>query len=204
MNIIHPSAIIHAEAKIGDGNRIGPFVVIGPNVSIGSNNVITSHASIGLPGEHKDFFNYDGEVIIGDNNTIREFVTINAGTTNSTIIGDHCIMLRGSHAGHDVILENMVTVSCGVLIGGHTRIMRGANLGLGTIIHQNQVIGSFAMTGMGTIVTKKTWIYPGELHAGNPAKMLKVNSVGLRRFGLDMKALDSDRERFLLLKQSCK
>lgn len=180
-NLVHMTAWIHPDAKIGTGNKIGQYCYLGPNVTIGDNNRLEGHCSIGTPGEHKEHFNHFGEVKIGSNNIIREFTTINSGTFRATSLGDRNIMLRGSHLSHDSIVETDVTISCNVLIGGESYIMKGANLALGCILHQRQVVGSYSMIGMGGIVPKKLDIIPGNIYVGNPAKFLKKNDVGLHR-----------------------
>jgi UDP-N-acetylglucosamine acyltransferase len=105
-------------------------------------------------------------------------------------------MLRGSHLSHDSILEDDVTVSCNVLIGGETYVMKGANLALGSIIHQKQTVGSYAMLGMGAIATASMEIMPGKIYVGNPAHFLKVNSVGLERNKITSDLLAKEFERF--------
>jgi UDP-N-acetylglucosamine acyltransferase len=77
-----------------------------------------------------------------------------------------------------------MTLSCNVLIGGHSTIMKGCNLGLGSIVHQFSVIGAYSMLGMGCIVPKSKRIEPGFIYVGNPARMLKMNTIGLQRNGI--------------------
>jgi UDP-N-acetylglucosamine acyltransferase len=91
-------------------------------------------------------------------------------------------MLRGSHLGHDVMVENNVTISCNVLVGGHSIIGSGANLGLGAILHQFSKIGCYSMIGMGTIVTKKSNIQCFGTYVGNPAKYIKENDYQKLKF----------------------
>lgn len=201
MNRIHPTAIIDESAVIGDDNFIGPYTVIGPNVRIGDGNHIQGFASIGSPAEHIGYWKKEpGGTVIGNNNVIREFVTINSGTRWSTIMSDNCIMLRGSHLSHDSVLEEDVTVSCSVLIGGETRVMIGANLGLGCKIHQRQLIGSYSMIGMGSVVTKGLNVVPGNIYCGNPAKLLKQNIVGLHRMRVTTEQLNSEIKIFTELR----
>lgn len=188
--------MVDPEAKLGKNNYIGPFVYIGPDVTIGDHNHIEGHASIGTPAEHRDYFKTFGRVVIGNHNTIREFVTINGGTKSYTFMGNHCVMLRGSHLSHDSWLEDYVNVSCNVLIGGETHVMEGANLGLGCIIHQRQTIGSYAMIGMGAVIPKGTNCIPGYVYVGNPARPLKRNVVGLERNNIDELALKMERQRY--------
>lgn len=189
MTTIHPTAVVDPSAVIGPNNYIGPFCVIGPGVVVGMGNRFESHCVIGAPPEHRDHMKDYGVVEIGDNNVFRSFVTIDSGTTEATIIGDNCLFLRGSHVGHDAKIQDKANISCSVLIGGHTIVMEGANLGLGAIIHQRQVIGAYSMVGMGTIVTKKCKIKPGDIYAGNPAKYLRRNDVGLARNGIGVDQL---------------
>lgn len=182
-NYVHPTAVIDSSVRMGTGNYIGPYTVIGELVVLGNGNRIESHSSIGSPAEHKGFFSGRDSrgVNIGDNNTIREFTTINSGTTRPTIIGSSCIMLRGSHHSHDSVMEDGVTLSCNVLIGGHSHIMEGAVLGLGATIHQYQIIGAYSMLGMGAIVPKHTNILPCHKYVGNPAKSIGLNEIGMER-----------------------
>jgi UDP-N-acetylglucosamine acyltransferase len=147
-NIIHPSAIIDPKAKIGENNFIGPFCYIGPDVVIGDNNRFEGYASIGTAAEHRDFFLKDpGPVRIGNHCVIREFVTINGGTVGVTFVGNGVVMLRGSHVGHDATIRDRGNLSCNVLVGGHSIIGEGANLGLSAAVHQFRAVGAFALRG---------------------------------------------------------
>lgn len=182
-NFIHPTAIIGSDVHInGINNIIGPYCIIHSNTTIGNNNRFEAFCSIGSNAEHRDYFNNDtGKTIIGDNNIFREYVTVNAGTINDTILHNNIIMLRNSHIGHDCIIEDNVNLSCNVLIGGHSHIMQGANFGLGSICHQFSKIGAYSMIGMGCIVTKTRKVLPGYVMVGNPATFVKMNEVGLLR-----------------------
>jgi UDP-N-acetylglucosamine acyltransferase len=180
-NRIHRTAIIDPDAKIGNGNTIGPFCVIGPDVVIGNNNVFTSHVSIGAPAQHRSLSsNHNGLVKIGNGNTFREFVTVHRSSPGGfTEIADRCYFMACAHVSHDSVVEDDVTMCNNVLLGGHSRVMRGATLGLGAAIHQYQTIGSYAMIGAGTIVPKRADILPGEKYAGNPARHLGINKIGV-------------------------
>lgn len=156
-NQIHPTAIIGNNVKIGKGNKIGAYAVITGKTTIGNNNVFEPFCSIGNEPEHKDFFGKKNKgTFIGNNNVFREYVTINAGCLMPTMLGDNITMLRGSHIGHDSNIHDNCTISCNVLIGGHSLLGKGVNMGLGSICHQYSKIGSYAMIGMGAIITKKT------------------------------------------------
>jgi UDP-N-acetylglucosamine acyltransferase len=185
-NKIHPTAIIGADVKMGFGNEIGAYVVITGKVSIGNNNKFESFCVIGSEPEHKGYFGKrNSGTIIGSNNIFREYVTINAGCETPTIVSNDVIMLRGSHCGHDALIDTNCTISCNVLIGGHSYIGKEANLGLGAILHQFSKIGCFAMVGMGTIVTKKSIINPFGTYVGNPAKYIKENDYKKKTFNAD-------------------
>lgn len=190
------------EAVLGKNNYVGPFCYIGPGVTIGNNNLIQGHASIGTPAEHRDYFTESGPIRIGNHNIIREFVTINSPTTKVTQMGNQCVLLRGSHLSHDSILEDYVNLSCNVLIGGDSYVMEFANLGLGAIIHQRQVIGSYCMIGAGAIVTKGLDCLPGKVYVGNPARYLKVNSIGLQRNNVDEHVINMERRRYDSIRNS--
>lgn len=182
-NIIHPTAIIDSKAKLGINNYVGPYCIIGPNVTIGDNNRFEAYVSIGTQAEHRDYFHIEaGPVNLGSHNIIREFVTINGGTTSITKVEDNIIMLRGSHIGHDCQIGRKSTLSCNVLVGGHSIICEGANLGLSSVVHQHRVIGSYSLVGMNSSVTKN--IIPFVIAFGSPCNPQKINRVGLIRNGV--------------------
>ena len=200
-NRVHPTAILGPFVEMGDDNTIGPYCTIMNGTRIGNGNYFEAHCSVGSPAEKHGFMRTDDpvrvtqRVVIGDRNIIREFTTINAGTKGNTRMGNDCVMLRGSHLSHDSILEDKVTVSCNVLIGGESHIMQGANLGLGCILHQYSVVGSWAMVGMGAVCTKSLVIFPCETYAGNPARWLKRNRVGMDRFNVTNALRQSELDR---------
>jgi UDP-N-acetylglucosamine acyltransferase len=182
INNIHPTSIIGSDVKLGAGNYIGPYCVISGNTVIGDNNRFEAYCSIGSPAETIGYFDrYDCETIIGNNNIFREFVTINQGSTKQTIIGNKVIILRGSHVGHDSVIEDKVVIACNVILGGYSYVMEGCNLGLGTITHQFSKIGAYCMLGMGTVVTKTTNILPGGVYIGSPARRIKQNTVSITK-----------------------
>lgn len=205
-NFIHPTAIVEEGVYLGNNNYIGPFCYLKKGVFIGDNNRFEAYCSIGTEAEHKDFFNSpDPEngvftVIIGDNNVFREYVTVNRGTQQLTFIGSNVIMLRNSHVGHDSTIEDNVTLSCNVLIGGHSIIMKGANMGLGSICHQFSTIGPYSIIGMGGIVTKKSEIFPAKKYVGNPVKCIGDNTIALERNNISEKDLNNLIDEYNLLK----
>jgi UDP-N-acetylglucosamine acyltransferase len=185
-NQIHDTAIIHKDVVLGSNNTIGPFCIIYSNVKIGSDNVFLSHTTIGSPPEHKEAIksNTFFGVKIGDGNRFNEFVTVNSGAFEDTVIGNECFFLRGAHIGHDSIIGNQVTASCNSLIGGHSIVDDYANLGLGCICHQFSYIGKGSMIGMGTIIPKNKEILPFATYVGNPSKYLKRNNHLIKKHNL--------------------
>jgi len=176
-NYIHPTAVVDPSVTLGDNNHIGAFCYITGDTRIGDNNRFEAHCSVGTPPEHKHYVGKETKgVVIGSNNVFREFITINAGCTQDTIIEDNVWMLKGSHVGHDSLIESDAILSCNVLIGGYSIVGRNANMGLGSICHQFSIIGGGAMIGMGSIITKKKAILPLSVYVGNPAKFLKLNT----------------------------
>lgn len=200
-NYIHPTAIIEDGVEIGEGNYFGPFCYIKNGTQIGDNNRFEAYVSINTPAEHRDYFNGTSKfgVTIGNNNTFREHVTINGGTNQNTQIGNNNIMLRGSHLGHDLIMEDNTTLSCNATIGGHSYLMEGCTMALNSVCHQFSVIGSYSFVGMGGVVTKQSVIKPGEIHVGNPCRFLKLNKIGLERNGIDGERLLYEEERYFSL-----
>jgi UDP-N-acetylglucosamine acyltransferase len=185
-NFVHPTAIIGNDVQLGEGNYIGEYCVIKGDTTIGNNNRFEAFCSIGTEPEHKSYFGKPNKgVVIGNNNVIREYVTINAGCEIPTQLENNIIMLRGSHCGHDVIISNDCTISCNVLLGGHTFVGIGANIGLGAIVHQFSKIGSYSMIGMGAIITKKVQVQCFDMYVGNPARFIKRNKYQFDKFNLD-------------------
>src|SRR5262249_10320135 len=148
--------------ELGEDNIVGPYAVIVGPCRIGDRNWIAPHVVIGTPAEYRGGehpVGWEGELAggggqIGDGNIIRESVTINQGTHDTTAIGDDCYLLARSHVGHDCVLDNGVVLSDAVQIGGHTRIWSWVNVGMGTVIHQRMQVGPGAMIGMGSSVRR--------------------------------------------------
>ena len=190
-NYIHPTATIGQNIKLGQGNYIGPYCFITGNTTIGSNNRFEAFCSIGTPGEHRDYFhNTDGELRLGDNNVFREYSSINIGTTGVTTVGSNVTLLTGAHISHDCTVADRVTLSHHAVLGGHTRVMEGVNLGIGATCHQYSVLGAYAMVGMGGVVLKSSRIEPGNIYIGVPVQKKAQNIVGLQRAGITLERLE--------------
>lgn len=190
MDLIHPDARIHLSAEIG------PCVVIGPRVVIHEDVVISPFVSIGSQAEIRDQLrNPPGRCEIQAGTVIREHSTVNGGSDGRvTIIGRNVLLLNGTYVAHDCILEDYVTLCGHASLGGEVRVMIGANLGIGVMVHQFCTIGAYAMLGMGTIVTKKTKIEPGITYVGAPARPIGRNDKGLENVAESY--LQLQRERY--------
>lgn len=202
MNQVHPFAYVHPAAKLGTGNTIGPFCVIEADAEIGDNNVFVAHVCIGTPAQHRTA-KEQGGVKIGDSNTFHEYSQVQRSTNpeRPTIVKDDCYLMKGAHVAHDCIVESGVTMCNDVALGGHVHVMRCATLGFGVLVHQYQVIGSYSMLGAGAVVPKKIDILPGEMYAGNPAKHLGRNEIGLERNGITALVLKDEHARYNLLRR---
>ena len=104
--------------------------------------------------------------------------------------------MNSTTVDHDCKIENNVILSSNVLLGGNVYIMNGAQLGINTIVHQDQIIGSYSMIGMGSIITKKLKVIPGYVYIGRPAIKLKINKIGLSRNKINNKHLNNETKRF--------
>lgn len=179
-NYVHKTAIIDwKNLIIGIDNFIGPYVVIGGNAQ--------------HPRKRSN-----GKIYIGNNNVFNEYVNIHRPTNKKkkTIIGNNNYIMNSSTIDHDCYIENNVVMSSNVILGGGVRVMNGAQLGIKTIVHQNQIIGSFSMIGMGSIITKKKNIFPGYIFYGKPVKKIKLNKIALKRYKISNKDLKKETIRF--------
>ncbi len=195
--VIHPGAEVHESVqigsftvigdgvKIGKGCRIGSNVVISGATVIGENNVIDSHASIGGDPQHLEYAGEKTLLTIGDNNTFREFVTINRAydPSGQTAIGSHNYFMCQSHVAHDCHIGNHVVFANFAAVAGFVEVADHAFLSPFTGVHQHCRIGEYAFLGRATKVGKD--ILPYMLVTGVPGSLHSVNLVGLKRHGFD-------------------
>lgn len=206
--MIHNSSVVDKKAKIGKNVKVGPFSYIGPHVEInddvelisnvhiegstkiGKGTKIFPFASIGtIPQDLK----YKGELTsleIGENNTIREYVTINPGTAGGggkTIIGNNCLFMISSHVAHDCNIGNNVVIANNVPLGGHVTIEDSVVIGGNSAVQQFTRIGRLAMIGGMTGVLKD--VIPFGLSFGNRNYLRGVNLTGLKRKKYDNKKI---------------
>ena len=194
---IHPTAVVSPRARLGADVSIQEHCVVRAGVTIGSGTLIRPGCILGTGAEMYGRFNAEGlGVIIGEGCVISDGAKIHAGTQRPTKIGNRVHILAGGHIGHDAILEDDVTVSVMVVIGGHAYVMKGANVGMNATILQRQVVGSYCMIGANAAIGKSAKLWPGNLYAGVPAKLIKANTIGLQRAGVTDEMLMAERERF--------
>tara|TARA_B100001093_G_C26779969_1_gene994146 strand:- start:724 stop:1503 length:780 start_codon:yes stop_codon:yes gene_type:complete len=198
--MIHQSSVIDAKAKIPKSIKVGPFCYIGPEVQLGENVELISNvhiegntkvgngtkifpfASIGTQPQDLKYNNEENSTIIGDNNIIREYVTINPGTAgggSKTIIGNNCLFMISSHVAHDCKIGNDVIIANNVPLGGHVTIEDSVVIGGNSAVQQFTRIGRLAMIGGMTGVLKD--VIPFGLSIGNRNYLQGLNLIGLRR-----------------------
>ena len=198
--MIHKTALVDSKSKVSNSADIGPYSVIGPNVEIGENVVIYSHVNISgntkignnnkiYPfasiGNDPQDLKYNGEetkLIIGDNNKIREYVTINPGTNGGgglTKVGNNCLFMVSSHIAHDCIVENNVILANNVPLGGHAHIEENVIIGGNSAVQQFTRVGKFSMIGGMCGVVRD--IIPYAMVHGNRSILQGLNLIGLRR-----------------------
>jgi UDP-N-acetylglucosamine acyltransferase len=182
MSSFHPTVMIDGEVSIGPGSFVDAFCYLRGPIIIGANTRIFPHCVIGTDGEHRDRTS-SGIVRIGSGTTIREMTVITRGVgARDTEVGDDCYIMGHCHVCHDSVVEAQVTLSPNVVLAGHTRVHRGATLGVGASTHQHSTIGAYAMVGMGAVVTRD--IAPFALVAGVPARFLRFNTRAFAAAGI--------------------
>ena len=200
MTNIHKTAIVSKNAIIGKNVTIGPYSVIGDKVRIANDNVIQASVCIDGNtdiGENNQFFPYcsigsipqdlkfkgeDSRLIIGNNNTFREYCNANLGTEGDnmeTVIGNKSLFMVGVHIAHDCVIENNVIFANQATLGGHVHVESNAVIGGLSAVHQFCRIGNLAMIGGMSAVEHD--VIPYSLAIGNRAKIVGVNIVGLKR-----------------------
>ena len=221
--MIHSQAIIDPSAKIADDVSIGPFTVIGADVEIGSGTTVASHvvingptkigkdnrifqfASVGEKPQDLKFNDDPTELIVGDRNTIREYVTLHRGTPgggNVTRIGDDNLFMASSHVAHDCILGNHIILANATALAGHVMVEDHVILGGYTTVHQFTRIGAHAFTGFSTAIDRD--VLPFFTVAGNRARAIGINKEGLKRRGFSPASIRALQDAFkLLIKSSC-
>ena len=216
-NNIHETAIIAKGSKIAENVKIGPYCIIGPQVTIGSGSILESHVvvegetligkgnyifsfvSIGKEPQDLKFHGEETKVVIGNNNKIREFVTIHRGTEDrmETTIGSNCLIMAYVHIAHDCMVEDNCILANGATLAGHVYVEEYAVIGGLTPIHQFVRIGRHSMVGGASAVNQD--VVPYTLAEGNKARAAYINITGLKRRGFTIDEIKNLRECYKII-----
>jgi UDP-N-acetylglucosamine acyltransferase len=216
--VIHDTAIIDPSARLHDSVQVGPWTLIGPNVEIGEGSVVESHVVIKGPtriGAHNHIYQFSTvgeatpdlkyrdeptELHIGDDNIIRENVTIHRGTVQDralTQIGDRNLIMAYAHIGHDSTVGSDTILVNNTALAGHVEVGDWAILSGYTLVHQFCKIGAHSFSGMGTSIGKDVPAFVTV--AGSPAVAKTINAEGLRRRGFEATEITALRRGFKIL-----
>ena len=214
---IHSTAIVHPNAKVGPGCCIGPYCVIGEHVALGekcrlhSHVVIDGHTTLGSGNEifpfasigfHSQDLKWKGgatRTVIGNNNTFREYVTVNSATSegDATTVGNDNHILAYSHIAHDVKLANDIVMSNVATLAGHVIVEDGAVVGGLAAVHQFCRIGKMSIIGGCSKVVQD--VPPFMMADGNPAQTRTINKIGLERNGVSEEVQSALKQVYKLL-----
>jgi UDP-N-acetylglucosamine acyltransferase len=215
---IHPMSVVDPAARIGEGVSIGPFCTVGPDVELGAGVRLVSHvavagrtrigdgtvifpfASIGNPPQDLKYKGEPSELVIGRNNRIREYVTMNPGTEGGgmlTRIGDNGLFMASSHVGHDCMVGDGVILANCVALGGHVTVGDFAIIGGLSAVKQFCRIGEHAMIGGMSGVEND--VIPYGLVMGDRARLAGLNLIGLERRGFGREDVRALRAAYRLL-----
>lgn len=220
-SIIHPTAIIAKEAEIDEGVHIGPFSIIGPDVKIGagtwidsnvvieghtkigSNNKIWRFASLGTRPQDLKYKGEDAELIIGNNNMIREYVNMSIGTEHGgmkTVVGSDSLFMVNVHVGHDSVVGDKCILANGVSLAGHVELGDHVYMAGHSAIHQFCKMGAYSMAAGGAIITQD--VPPWVTVHGNRAAPVGFNVVLMKRLGFDPTQIDAVKKAYKILYRS--
>ena len=194
---IGPFCIVGARTRIGDGVRLQSHVVIEGDTSVGARTVVHPHAVLGGPAQYRNDSGQGARLIIGEDNVIREHVTMNVGSTKgggTTRVGHTGYFMAYSHVAHDCEIGNGVTFANGVALGGHVIVGDEANLGGQAAVQQYSRIGRNAFIGGLTGVPND--VIPYGVAEGRRARLVGLNLIGLKRKGLSRERIHALRAAF--------
>lgn len=215
---IHPSAVVSSSAELGPGVKIGPYSTIGDHVTIGRDTVIGAHvvieghtqigernkayhfSSIGTPPQDVGYRGEDTRLVIGNDNVIREYVTINRATAKEgwkTVIGNHNYIMAYAHIAHDCVLGDRVIMANVATLGGHITIGDYAILGGLVAVHQFVRIGTHAFIGGKSGVDRD--VPPFMMTVGHRAMMYGVNRKGLSQRGFPQETIDGLKKAYRII-----
>lgn len=218
---IHPSAIVSPEAEIGEGSTVGAYAVVGPGVRLGPSCTVMAHANLEGPliaGRENSFFpfvsagtapqdlKYGGErteVVIGDKNTFREFVTVNRGTAGGggvTRIGSGSLFMAYAHVAHDCRVGDGTIFANAATLAGHVTVEDFAIIGAFSGVHQFCTVGRHAFIGGYSVITQDA--LPFVKSVGNRANAYGVNAIGLKRKGFSDETVNLLKKAYRILANS--
>jgi UDP-N-acetylglucosamine acyltransferase len=218
---IHPTALVAPDAVLGEGVEVGAYCVIGPQVEIGprtrigphvvvhghtrlgADNVVHSYASVGDAPQDKKYRGEPTRLEVGDRNVIREFVTLNRGTTKDrgvTTIGSDNLFMAYSHVAHDCVVGNQCVLANASTLGGHVVLGDWVIMGGYAGIHQFCKVGAHAFLANNAAVTRD--VPPYVMAVGGPARPHSINSEGLKRRGFSPQQIRNLRNAYRLLYRS--
>jgi UDP-N-acetylglucosamine acyltransferase len=221
MSMIHQTALINRQAEIDSDVEIGPYSVIGAGVKIGKETKVASHvviegrtllgqgntiyqfATIGSRPQDLKYRGEASELIIGNHNTIREYVSLNPGTAGGgmvTRVGDHNLLMMHCHIAHDCLIGSHNIIANGATLGGHVVVEDYVIVGGLVGIHQFARIGSGAILGAGSMVSKD--VPPSCNATGDRARLRGLNLEGLKRRGFTTTAIDALKRAYRIIFQS--
>jgi UDP-N-acetylglucosamine acyltransferase len=212
---VDPRANVDPSAVLADGVEVGPFATVGPGVTLGPGTVVMAHgtvlrwttmgagnvvhpyATVGGDPQDLGYTGYESRLEVGDRNVFREGVTVSRGTRKEkcvTRIGSGCLLMACSHVGHDCVLGDSVILANNVLLAGHCHVEDRAILSGAAAVHHFTTIGRMAFIGgLSRIIMDAP---PFMLVEGHPARVVKVNVVGLKRAGIPEERIRALRRAF--------
>jgi UDP-N-acetylglucosamine acyltransferase len=199
---IGPSAIIGDDVIIGDGSIISPYAIIQNGARLGKECKVASFAVVGGPPQDLKYKGESTILEVGNCCDIREYVTLNRGTieTGKTVIGSNCLLMANSHVGHDCVVGNYCILANSVALAGHVTLANWVIVGGLTPVHQFVQIGDHSMIGGGLRVTKDV---PPYIRAGREPMVFEgTNSIGLKRRGFTVQAIELIDKAYFLIYQS--
>lgn len=183
-NTIHPTVIIDGDVRIGSGNLIHPYSVLTGPLEIGDNNIIGPLAVIGSPGQDtrdRYYNSSQSKIVIGSSNIIREHVAVQKPCYRGlTSIGDNTYLMHNAHIPHDAIIADDAVIAPGVVLAGIVTVMKGAHIAIGCSIHQNTVVGPYAIAAMGAAVVKNIRPFSRFI----PGQPISVNNYAIAKLEL--------------------
>jgi len=219
---IHPTAVVSPEASLGEGVSIGAYSIIGARVVLGKGSRVASHvviegptqvgmncqffpyASIGFPPQDLKYKGENTELVIGDHNVFREYVTVNRGTVQGggrTVIGHHNFFMAYSHVAHDCLLGDHIIMANAATLAGHVIIEDHATIGAFSGVHQFCKVGLHGFVGGYSVITKDVLPYSKTVSARD-ARNYGVNTIGLQRKGFSPESIHAIRRAYRIILQS--